>query len=427
MTAWIAQRNRVASTRKLLFRLVRTLPQSRDFKCSKASRGSSKESDPVQDRKIPAVLICNPGADRYGSDVMIRHSIDALGDRGAYQVTLTLPTRGYLTDQVDKVCKTVVAKVPVLRKADLNPVGIAGMLGRSFIGLCRAIYVIRNVCPDIIYINTITQPVWFVAAKVMRRPLIVHVHEAERGQSRLVSKLLISPLNLADRIICISESVQHYITDNYPRLHDRIHIVYNGIDTDRYFSSRDIASEAVGIGVIGRLSPRKGQDVVLEALRILKNAGFTPRTQLAGTAFVGYEWYEDQLRQTIHDNLMSSYVTLVGYVDAAVFYRHNSIIVVPSRQEPFGLVAAEAMASGCLTIVSETEGLVEIVTSEDQGLTFPPGDARALAEKLAKVLSMNDHGSQFAHTGRDRIVKEFRLERYRKDIKDTVDALIGRS
>src|SRR3712207_7046285 len=79
-------------------------------------------------------------------------------------------------------------------------------------------------------------------------------------------------------------------------------------------------------------------------------------------------------------------------------YRIADLTVVPSIYEPFGLVALEAMASGCPCLVADTGGLREVVPSEDVGLRFRSRDPRSLATMAERLLT--DEGL------RDRLVAE---------------------
>jgi glycogen(starch) synthase len=82
--------------------------------------------------------------------------------------------------------------------------------------------------------------------------------------------------------------------------------------------------------------------------------------------------------------------TFLGWIGDDVLhslYRIAEVCVVPSIYEPFGLVALEAMASGCPCIVADTGGLREVVPHEEVGLRFRARDPEALAEVAARVLS----------------------------------------
>jgi glycogen(starch) synthase len=79
-------------------------------------------------------------------------------------------------------------------------------------------------------------------------------------------------------------------------------------------------------------------------------------------------------------------------------YRIADLTVVPSIYEPFGLVALEAMASGCPCLVADTGGLREVVPNEDVGLRFRSRDPSSLAEMAERLLTNEEL--------RDRLVAE---------------------
>ena len=82
--------------------------------------------------------------------------------------------------------------------------------------------------------------------------------------------------------------------------------------------------------------------------------------------------------------------TFLGWIGDDVLhslYRIADVCVVPSIYEPFGLVALEAMASGCPCIVADTGGLREVVPHEEAGLRFEARDPEALGDVAVRVLS----------------------------------------
>ena len=89
--------------------------------------------------------------------------------------------------------------------------------------------------------------------------------------------------------------------------------------------------------------------------------------------------------------------TFLGWIGDDVLhslYRIADVCVVPSIYEPFGLVALEAMASGCPCIVADTGGLREVVPHEEAGLRFRARDPEALAEVVVRVLSDDELGDR---------------------------------
>ena len=98
--------------------------------------------------------------------------------------------------------------------------------------------------------------------------------------------------------------------------------------------------------------------------------------------------------------------TFLGWIGDDVLhslYPIADICVVPSIYEPFGLVALEAMASGCPCIVADTGGLREVVPHEEAGLRFRARDPEALAEMTVRLLGDEKLGQRLVSEGLEHI------------------------
>lgn len=135
---------------------------------------------------------------------------------------------------------------------------------------------------------------------------------------------------------------------------------------------------------VGRLVSDKGVDVLLDALGRLAERGSRPRLTVAGD---GPE--RPALEAQARRAGIAAQVRFLGIRQEEELVRllsSHRVLVVPSRyQEPFGIVALEGIACGCLVIGSAGGGLKEAIG--DCGLTFPNGDAGALADLLAAALA----------------------------------------
>lgn len=135
------------------------------------------------------------------------------------------------------------------------------------------------------------------------------------------------------------------------------------------------------IGYLGRLDPRKGVDDICRA------AGLVDADVLiAGTPLVAPPSYVDELKALAEENAPGR-VTFLGAVPSPwSFLSSVDVLVVPSRREPWGRVAAEALMARVPVIAADAGGLPEIVRDEVDGLLYPPGDVPALAGQLQRVL-----------------------------------------
>ena len=105
--------------------------------------------------------------------------------------------------------------------------------------------------------------------------------------------------------------------------------------------------------------------------------------------------HEEQLRAQATELGLDAHGTFLGWIGDDVLhtlYRIADLTVVPSIYEPFGLVALEAMASGCPCLVADTGGLREVVPHEEVGLRFRSRDPESLASVAVRVLADDELG-----------------------------------
>jgi glycogen(starch) synthase len=232
---------------------------------------------------------------------------------------------------------------------------------------------------------------WLVAdaaRKLARRwklPWVVTVHATEYGRHQgWVDKHPQSHIHgveqrmvrAADRVITCSAYMREHVAGAFGIAADRITVIPNGIDpTDLQpmadlprLRARFAEPDEKLVLLVGRLVYEKGFHLALEAMpQLIERVG---KVRLLGLerhgTFVG--WTGDELLHSL--------------------YRIADLCLVPSIYEPFGLVALEAMASGCPCIVADTGGLREVVPAGRRvGLRFRARDSRSLARMAEKILA----------------------------------------
>jgi glycosyltransferase involved in cell wall biosynthesis len=152
----------------------------------------------------------------------------------------------------------------------------------------------------------------------------------------------------------------------------------------RVFTVRATSTERRDLAFVGRLVSEKGLDILLESLARLASRGLHPRLTIVGSG------PELGATQELTDRLgLRDQVKFNGAGKApevAEILNQHRILVVPSRSdEPFGVVALEGIACGCVVIGSSGGGLPEAIGP--CGITFPNGDVDALANALEKLLN----------------------------------------
>lgn len=370
------------------------------------------------------ILLAHPAADLYGSDRMAVLAVCAMVNRG-HTVTVVLPTDGPLHDRMRNAGAQVwVVATPVLRKANLSLLGCIAMAWQVLTSGHRVAAAIRAAAPDVVYVNTIVQPWWILAARRRRLRVVVHVREAESQISARVARIIHLPLLMADVVLCNSRATKSCVTSALPSLNDRTSVVYNGKDWSTYRRKGPVReSELVRCSVIGRLSPRKGQDIAIRAVAALIAKDINLTLTLVGTVFPGYEWYERKLRRTVDELGIAGRVTFIGFQeDIRPVLGCTDIAIVPSRVEPFGTVAAECMAAGVVTIVADVQGLTEIVSDGRNGLTFRSEDHRDLARCCEWAIRHRDQARLLAESGSRDVPRRFSLERYERAVISALES-----
>lgn len=160
----------------------------------------------------------------------------------------------------------------------------------------------------------------------------------------------------------------------------------NGVDSD-YFEDRSvrIPGKAAHILCVARLVRRKGQPVLLEAVRRLLDRNFPVTLTLVGD---GDE--EDEYRQVAARLDIGHIVTFSGYVDRdniKRFYHAADIFVLPSENEGMSVAMLEALACGLPTVITEVGGLEHV---REAVITFPRGDVQALENLLIALITNPD-------------------------------------
>lgn len=335
------------------------------------------------------VLIAHPSAELYGSDRVALESARAFIATGwTVEVTVTAP--GPLMALLEEAgCRVHVLPAPVLRKAYLSPVGLlrfAALTARRTPGMLA---LLRRTHPHVVYVSTVTVPWWLPLARLTGARVLCHVHEAEADLPRPLRLALAAPLLLAHRVVANSEVSRDVVADAVPRLRARTEVIYNGVPgPERVTAPRERLDPPVRLVLVGRVSPRKGTDVAVRALAILRAQGLEATLDLVGGVFPGYEWFEEQVRAAVEGAGLTGVVRWHG-VQPQVWtsLAEADIVLVPSRVEPFGNAAVEAMLARRPVVAGDTQGLREIVVPGENGRLARAGDADELAAAVAEVVA----------------------------------------
>ncbi len=259
---------------------------------------------------------------------------------------------------------------------------------------------------DVIHTHLSSASLWGgLAGHLAHIPTLAHVHALNTWLYYRFSTLSVT---------CSAGVKQHIV--NQGAAEARVRVVYNGIEATRLdgvISSSD-ARRMLGllpdqpvVGCVAHLSAKKGQEHLLQAVALLKERFPQLVCLLAGEG----EMY-DTLRRMAAELDIADRVCLLGFrSDVISVMNAMDIVVLPSvAKEGLGLVLVEAALLQKPTIGSNAPGIDEAIADGVTGLLTPPGDATALAEKLALLLENAELRQQLGKAGRTRALELFSMQ-----------------
>ncbi|GGM80666.1 glycogen synthase [Lentzea pudingi] len=278
--------------------------------------------------------------------------------------------------------------------------------------------------PDVIHAHD-----WLVAhpavalAEAFRVPLVATIHATEAGRH---SGWLSHPLNQqvhsvewwlanrADSLITCSSAMRGEAGHLFEVDTADVSVLHNGIEPNGWkVRAKDVGAARRTYSphgdplllFFGRIEWEKGIQDLIAALPRIRRFHRGTRVVVAGGGSQT-EWLQDQARK--HRVLRA--VEFVGHLpdrSLAALLTAADAVVLPSRYEPFGIVALEAAAAGTPLVASTAGGLGEVVLDGVTGLSFAPGDVDGLARAVRDVLSDPTSAATRARAAKARLVTDF--------------------
>jgi len=233
------------------------------------------------------------------------------------------------------------------------------------------------------------------AKKTSGRPLIVHVHATEidrcggmSGVNPHVFSVEKEGMEMADRIIAVSELTKDVIVRNYGIAASKIHVVYNGIDEStaptgtgvrRTRSLKDGGNKIVLF--LGRITLQKGPDYFLKAAKKVLSVNPKVYFVISGAGDMNESVMQLAASLGIADKVIFS-----GFLtgnDKHEMYSAADLFVMPSVSEPFGIAPLESMSLGTPVLISKQSGIAEVVK---HALKVDFWDTDEMANKILSVI-----------------------------------------
>jgi len=200
----------------------------------------------------------------------------------------------------------------------------------------------------------------------------------------------------------------------------RLWVIHNGVDCKK-FSPLPVPSHGPVV-CVANFTMQKGHRILLEAVARLVPEFPGLQVELAGSGPM-----QDDLQARAGRLGLANRVAFLRTVqDVRSVLARASMFVLPALWEGLGLAVLEAMAMGRPVIVTDVDGLREIVTHERDGLVVQSGDVVALAEAIARLLRDRALAQRLGDAARAHVVEDFTIERMARRLEDFYESLAGR-
>lgn len=346
-------------------------------------------------------LIVHPSNEWYGADQMLFVWARQLRERG-WDVTVALPTDvdydGELGRRLTEIeCQVLDLELPILRRRDLTPRRIGGLLrrlGRSFLWVRRT-----SRTMDAVLFSTAATALSMPATVGLRARRAVHVQESFRSgaQAAILSRVISWT---CDDIVACSRAVREAMEGPAAR---RCQVIYNGLD-DVPLPDRSPSVPPIVL-LVARVQSWKGQDMAIRMLAepCLRDHPSAPVLRLVGAEPPGeVGQHVPRLEKLAHELRVADRVEFLGQrSDVPQLIAEASVVLnVSQRPDPFPLSTLEAMRAGATVVAGRLGGLPEMLG--DAGLLAEPHSAQGLAKQVSAALDDRDKAESLGRAARKR-------------------------
>ncbi len=237
-----------------------------------------------------------------------------------------------------------------------------------------------------------------LASRMTGVPFITTFHGVY-GHQNAFKRWYNSIMTKGKLVITVSDYVRQHVMKTYHIPESKIRLIHRGADTD-YFEVGSVKVHQIEdfikqygidlngpiVTLVGRLTRWKGQLVLLEALRQLKG----PITCLLVGSAQGRDKYVAEIKEAMKKLPEDIGVYIItNSPDMPTVYALSNVVINASLDpEAFGRVIPEAQSMGCLVIGTAHGGAAETIADGETGFLVPPGDPKALADKIKEVLAL---------------------------------------
>ena len=373
------------------------------------------------------ILFFDHTAQWSGGEISLFNLVTHL-DLSRYRPLVVLFADGPLREKLDEagISTRVVAldeSVSQSRKDDLNAASLLklGQIGATWKLVRQLRRIMRAQRAQIVHCNSLKSDViGGFAARLAGVPVVWHVRD------RIENDYLPAPVVRAFRLL--ARLIPHRVIAVSGATLQTLHLpaargvaIHNGTVLQNFadlparapFSGfAESGGKAPIFGIVGRLTPWKGQHIFLRAAALVRQQIPGARFQIVGAALFGEQDYERELRALCAQLGLDEAVEWLGFRRdiPGVVAQMDALIHASTTGEPFGQVLIEGMAAARPVVATQGGGVPEIVADGQTGTLVPMGETQPLARAMLDLARNPERARAMGEAGRARAQREFTIE-----------------
>jgi glycosyltransferase involved in cell wall biosynthesis len=394
----------------------------------------------VRKPRVLVVNACNSAEGDINVLLLLLRNLDP----GAVDLYIATPPRGTISEQLAGLDHARTFFVEFGSAETAHPQRLRGLPRRidSALSIARLTSIIHRRNIDLVFSidRTIATHMGYMSARLARRPFVLLSAFPWYGSSWLNRRVLEG----SSRIISHSKYLRS-MHGRYIKSLKRIEVIHDVIQMELYDHQKDssalkgqlqIPNDAPVVSMAGRLSPYKGQQDLIEAARLILQvrpdchfiiAG-RDTTEAIATHGPGATSFRRILEELLETYDLRSSVHLIGYhPDVSDVFAAATVATMPSWEEPFGLVALEAMAMARPVVATRAGGVPEFISHDDTGLLVPPRDPQALAAALLELINDAPRAHRMGLAGRKRVEMHHTAQPFARQVSEIFHTLLTES
>ena len=384
------------------------------------------------------VLFVDHTAQLGGGEIALRNLLNSLKTNRVH-ITVLLLAEGALADQLISAGHSVhilplSSRIAESRKESVDWKFLLRV--RELFSMVpfvwRLVQFIRRMDVDLVHTNSLKSHLLAgLAARLAGRPLVWHLRDRiapDYLPGTAVRIVRMASKMLPQFVIANSQATLDTIAPEPERnagMYRQCRVIHDGCLQSARLRDTSVG-RAPSVGMIGRISPWKGQHVFIKAAAIVSKECPGTHFQIIGAPLFSETDYEAELHRLAASLNLEGQLTFTGFVSdvPSAIARLHIVVHASIIAEPFGQVVIEGMAAGKPVIATRAGGIPEIVTHNETGLLVPVEDERALADAMIALLQDPARAKAMGEKGRETVREFFTIERHARAVEQVYEDVL---